>query len=198
MTIPEGVLYCTACLSTVPSGNPGKGCAKCGGNAFGVHFSETIGVAVDSWSAVAQVHDEPTDVAARLDHLEADLSAIAGPHQGPSSGDTALQLSDRLKRWFVSAYVKDAIKHERPGQAQAIELAVTNTPLLAISADLANGHKHPQQGGSPRSGAWPKWQPPALFLDDKGHRLQVVIDHGGVQHDGLNLARQVLSAWRAL
>ncbi len=147
---------------------------------------------------MAQLQREPTDVAARLTHLATDLKAIAGRHEGPSSGDDALRLADRLRRWFVAAYVKDAIKHERPGQGQAIEQAVTDTPLLALSADLANGQKHPQQQGDPRSGAWPRWKPPALYIVDKGHQLKVVVEHNGVQHDELSLARQVLAAWRAL
>lgn len=199
MTVPEGVLYCTACHNPVPDGKPGRdGCVQCGSRAFGVNFSLAVGVAVDSWSAVAQTHHEPTDVATRLSHLAKELDDLSGPHVGPSSGDDALRLSDRLRRWFVNAYLKDAIKFERPTQGQAIEKAVTDTPLLALSADLANGHKHPQQGQQPRSGSWPVWRPPALYIDDQGYALRVAVEHNGLSHDGLTLARQVLAAWTAL
>ena len=111
-------------------------------------------------------------------------AGLAVPYTEPMSGETIHARCAELHAFFVSSYhLKDALRAERPNgvAVQAVEAAVTNSPELALLADLANLEKHVSGDRPPRSGAWPTFGTleGATMKDGSGWRLRLEILHAG-------------------
>lgn len=103
-----------------------------------------------------------------------------------------------LHSFFIQTYhLKDALIKETSIAAATIEAAVTDSPDLALLADLANLDKHGRLNRPPRSGTLPQIGIPQGIDDGvvPGWRLSLPIQHGAVTLDGLDVARHAVQAW---
>jgi hypothetical protein len=103
-----------------------------------------------------------------------------------------------LKDWLKNDPTFGNVKKTK----QEIEDYVTNTPCLALCADICNGTKHLVLDRSPRSGDIPKHEDFFLKAYEGGPRhgevsYTLVIEHQGTKRDALSLARECVTAWKA-
>ncbi len=99
--------------------------------------------------------------------------------------------------WFygLAYHLKDLLRTESQIPDQRIEDAITNTPELALLCDLANLTKHGALNRT-RSGVAPVIVSREGSSCEGGWRLAVTIRHGVATHDGLDVARAAVDAWR--
>lgn len=122
------------------------------------------------------------------------------------------ELLDDVHAFFQSCYhLKDWLqndpaftKHTR----QQIEAFVSNTPEIALCADVCNALKHLQLQRL-RSGIAPTFEPTELIVDLEDSlgetdtspapriAIRAFIEHGGTIHDVLDLARTMVARWEA-
>jgi len=82
-----------------------------------------------------------------------------------------------------------------------VEAAVTNSPALALLADLANLDKHGNLNRPPRSGHVPAIKTvkgSSVDSSSGGWRLDMEIEHAGHIIDGLQVANDATDAWRSV
>jgi hypothetical protein len=122
---------------------------------------------------------------------------------------------DDVHAFFQNCYhLKDWLKNDRAFTKKTrveIEEYVSQTPVLAVCADICNGTKHLGLSKNPRSGAEPQfgqitaviklpegyWDCPFGQEPRDGFRIGVKIEvlHDGKSLDALELAAAALEAW---
>lgn len=121
---------------------------------------------------------------------------------GTDNGSSISHLDAKVlgKNFFIDCHsFKDWLKKEHPTLSTAIEAHITNSPPLALAADIANSMKHGGLDKSPRSGENISTIRQHTRLDFSGHRavtsatLEIVVN--GVVMDAVTLARDCLAAW---
>jgi hypothetical protein len=122
------------------------------------------------------------------------------------------ELLDDVYTCFENCYhVKDWLKNDTTftkRSPEEIENYVTNTPELAITADICNAQKHFSLNRIPRSGALPIAKPAEIIVelsDSFGAEsdvdepvtisIRVYYEHNGTIYDALDLARAAMKAW---
>jgi hypothetical protein len=135
--------------------------------------------------------------------IEGEAAELLRPITVPMSGETIQAARQRVQSFFVTAYhLKDNLVRSSAttGIARhAVENAVSGDPDLALLCDLANLLKHGQLNRPPRSGYVPSvlsWAGTFLPGASPSWRLDLVIEHNGVMHDGLDLVKRSVAAWR--
>ncbi|MBX9791037.1 MAG: hypothetical protein K2Y37_19125 [Pirellulales bacterium] len=106
-----------------------------------------------------------------------------------------------LKDWLK----KDPVFTARAGKSkQDIEDVVTNTPCLAICADICNATKHlglDITKNPPRSGHEPKFTKREFHVSVGGPTqslaIKATVEHNGANLDAFTLATDCLTAWEA-
>jgi hypothetical protein len=119
---------------------------------------------------------------------------------------------DDVYSFFLHCYhVKDWLKNDEGFSGcdgRAIEDYVTNTPSLALVADICNGLKHMRIKGKPRSVDMPTTRLPTVDIQvgpgilegrpDLRIKTRVVIKHRDKEIDALELATEAVKAWKTL
>ena len=137
----------------------------------------------------------------RWDLIEQEAAVLAAPVAGGVDGRAVLERRHRLHAFYIQCYhLKDAIIAEAPKGVtkDMVEKAISNTPQLALMADLCNLDKHVAMKSLPRSGAWPTYGEVSgtSRTGDAGWRLSLPIHHKGTTLDGITLAQDAIAAWR--
>ena len=116
---------------------------------------------------------------------------------------------DDIYTFFMHCYhIKDYLKND-PGYTthtnQEIEDYISNTPSLALSADICNGMKHLNFNRPPRSGSIPDADSGKIelkFTDsldgsktDIKVSCKVIIKHDGSEKDAFDVATDAMNAW---
>jgi hypothetical protein len=125
-------------------------------------------------------------------------------------------LLNDIHAFFQNCYhFKDWLKND-PAFAkhspQQIEQHVTNTPELAICADICNSTKHLTLTSTPRSGSLPALGKKQITVDitdtlsfgsapaeevPQKISMKVEIDHNGATLDAFDVARRAIRAWES-
>jgi hypothetical protein len=142
----------------------------------------------------------------RFHEAERELKKLMEPQTSERSGDAVNAARHSLHSFYVQTYhIKDALKNDAAStgvSGTTVESAITNTPVLALLADLANLDKHGRLKDPPRSGSVPVIDDVGAISGDDSQpgtwRLDVVIKHGGKTLDGLKVAEDAVLAWRKL
>lgn len=125
-------------------------------------------------------------------------------------------LLDDIHGFFQNCYhLKDWLKHDpafTKHTGAQIEVYITNTPELAICADICNSTKHLVLNKPPRSGALPAMGKKQLTIDitdtisfgpeppkevPQKIAMKVQIDHNGATLDAFDIAKKALAAWES-
>lgn len=130
----------------------------------------------------------------RWEDIERGLENLLKPQTGPCAADS-IQAAEQELTWFygLAYHLKDLLIPEIP--RQTIESTITNTPDLALLCDLAHLTKHGHLRQI-RSGVAPEIVSREGSSCEGGWRLIVTIQHGADTHDGLDVARAAVAAWR--
>lgn len=128
----------------------------------------------------------------------------------PWKGITRAEALDDVFTFFVHCYhVKDWVKRCAPylNLSEAdVEEFVTETPALALCADICNARKHLVLM-EPRSEATHSIVETTVFFEFERtgedsamllHKVRVTIEHGGRTIDGFDLATEAMKAWDSL
>ena len=115
---------------------------------------------------------------------------------------------DDMYTFFMHCYhIKDYLKHDPSYTShtnQEIENHISNTPAIALCADICNGLKHLSLNQT-RSGSVPDVDNGTINLNIKegfGTKTEikisckVTVKHGGSEQDAFNLATDAMQAWR--
>jgi hypothetical protein len=138
----------------------------------------------------------------RWDLIRVELGQIESPAVGEMSAKATHEARNRLHTFYISTYhLKDALKLDATATGvsdKTIEDEISNTPALALLADLANLDKHGKLDRPPRSGHVP------VIMSESARRsstdqpdwvLVLEIEHAGITHDGIDIARRAVAAW---
>jgi len=127
------------------------------------------------------------------------------PHDVPSE-----EYFDDVYAFFQNCYhLKEYLKNDpafTKHSNQEVENFVTNTPALAICADICTGLKHLTLNKPPRSGDIPKMDGKNIVLSIKEIigskkpaevriKASIEIEHKGTKLDAFQVATDALSAW---
>jgi len=176
--------------------SPRPPCPACGqhGVAIAIGIAEEINLA-ESLNVGLHPHDTDRNWRRRWTELESEWSKLDQSITAPMSGVAINAANHRLQSFYIQAYhLKDALKSVAP----AIEDVISADSALSLLADLANLDKHSRLDRPPRSGAIPvivtvSGEQPGSA---DGWRLRLRIHHKGQTHDGIDVAREAMDAWR--
>ena len=140
--------------------------------------------------------DQDRGWANRWEDIQGRHDELLKPQTVAASGDS-IQAAERELTWFygLAYHLKDLLIRETTVGQSTVEAAITNTPTLALLADLANLTKHGHLK-SVRSGVAPVVVRREGASCPGGWRLTLTIQHGSATYDGLDFASQAVDAWR--
>lgn len=179
-------------------------CPQCGatGVAIAVDIATEINIASEIEVGIGP-SDPERDWAQRWNEIQTELHRIDRRYDPPPTSEAVMTANGDLFQFFVRAYhLKDALILDPSSGLlkKTVEDAVSDTPALALLADLCNLNKHYEWDPSktPRSGGIPK--PGKVFGVMPGAggqwRLRSEIEHLGATLDGMEIARAAVEAWR--
>lgn len=170
--------------------------------AVGISASDCVTVS-DRADAIFTPADQTRDWRRRWREIQRQDHELMAPLPSPMTSDAIHTARQRLHNFYVQAYhLKDSLIADASATGVSrvqVEAAINQEPFLALLADLANMEKHVALGRQPRSGAVPQFgraSGSSKGLADPGWRIQLVIQHGTQQLDGLNVADDAVKAWR--
>lgn len=175
-------------------------CPVCGGTALKTALEVCDGAtASDMYSSALELGQQDRNWKQRWENIKSEYQSLSAPHTESMGGDTIHAAVQQLYSFFVQAYhLKDALINDAPlpGLTRTvIEAAINSNRILSLLADLANQEKHRTLATTPRSGTVPMQQR-ILGVDvPGGWNIAVEIQHGSSTHDGLTIARDVVTAW---
>lgn len=138
------------------------------------------------------------DWKARWERIQAEAAELASPRSGGMTTEAIQAERHRLHSFYIQCYhLKDALTAEQPNglTRDVVEKAVTNSPDIALVADLCNQDKHTKVTHAPRSGAWPVVSKVSGRTIPGGWRLSLEVSHKGGIRDGIDIAEAAVSAW---
>lgn len=153
----------------------------------------------------------------QLDRVRRYFNRIERINNGGEFDRPVEDLLDDIHGFFQNCYhLKDWLKND-PAFTKCtglqIENHVTNTPELAICADICNSTKHLTLTSTPRSGALPTMGRKQITIDitdtlsfsgepvkevPQKISMKVEIDHNGATLDAYDVAKKALQAWESL
>lgn len=137
----------------------------------------------------------------RWAEIQAMLDRLLLQRTEECSGDAINAAKFDVLSFYVHAYhLKDALKLDPASlglTGSEVEDAITNTPALALLADLANLSKHGRltrlrSGSAPRFGNVQGCQSNS---GESGWRLKLDVEHEGQLLDGISIAQGAVDAW---
>ncbi len=178
-------------------------CPACGGKALtiGVSIMETLSI-TDHHSVELVPANQTRDWRQRWELVQSELRSIVSPHTEAMSGESIHAALHQLCSFFIHAYhLKDALKEEAFGLGLSpsdIERTISDDSRLSLLADLANLDKHINLNRPPRSGSVPVVEQVSGSdsSSSDGWYLVAKIKHGESVLGGLDVARNVVSAWQ--
>lgn len=175
-------------------------CLDCGNTALNwtVHAWDTV-TATATVSASLRPGDQSNDWRKRWATLEADLTKVTGVLTIPLSSESIRTAERELMQFLGSCYhLKDILKADQVLPSKDVEHAITNTPALALLADLANLDKHHVLTNDPRSAHKPVYQErTGSTATGGGWTVHVMFEHGPSLVDAAKVARDAMAEWRA-
>jgi hypothetical protein len=200
-------VQCSECGADRPpelvTGAPPPPCPDCGGTALKIGVSESVAVTA-ALSVVAELTPpfEDRDWRHRWERLQAHEAELSKARTQALSGASIQGARDELHSFYIQAYhLKDALKNDAAAlgfKPQEVEAAINTKPALELAADLANLDKHGvfNKGYKVRSGHTPRTVDVSGITVPDGWRLNLIIQHGPQQIDGVTLASEIIDQWR--
>jgi hypothetical protein len=205
MTTTSSGTYCSSCGrdrsgDAGATDDPHTPCPDCGTTAltYQVQINESIS-ATDSLSFELDPGQQDRDWQMRWDIIQRTLNEVTAPRTEECSSGAVHYAQQRLFDFLVQAYhLKDALKAEAAVPPQDVESAISNSPSLALLADLANQDKHGKLNHSPRSGSVPTNFKATARSGTGAWRLVVTFEHNGATVNAIDLAERIVVEWRDL
>jgi hypothetical protein len=197
-------VVCSECgepRSSVPDlpGGQRSPCPHCGSTNISARMSihEALRPASDSVSATLTPGDQNRGWQRRWIECERALDNLIAPHNEALSSDAIHAARNALHAFYIQTYhLKDALILDAPTTGiagDAVEKAISDDPVLALLADLANLDKHGKLTKKPRSGAVPKILEESGESGPDGWLFRMAIDDSGHRRDGLEFAQAAIA-----
>lgn len=173
-------------------------CSQCGETSlqFRRHCAVTASPTV-SMSNSLRPRVQDRDWRIRWQQLERRLPDMVGRRQGPRSAEAIHAAVQEFFDFLGSAYhLKNALRYDSHISEDIVEQAITDSPVLALLADLVNLDKHRHLTRRLRSGAVPRIESVADISDNSGWKPVVAINHKGHLINGRDFAADAIHEWR--
>ena len=198
-------VQCSGCGADRPTQLPtGRSpCPNCGETALTISLSTLDAVAISDEGMVVELTPpfEERDWRHRWERLREHEGILSKPRTQPFTGPSIQAARHELHWFFIQAYhLKDALKNDAIAlrlNPRDVEEAINASPALALAADLANFDKHGvfKKGYKPRSGHTPRTVGVSGMSITGEWRLNLTIQHGSRQVDGISLAAEIIKQW---